>query len=614
MQWPYVGPIALLPPNNNPFYYDPPTGSTNVGTANRTPNFTYCSYGALDTIVYPVGGYTAFQYGQNSFYNSALGGNIAGPGICVQTATTVSNNPNNPAPIQKTYTYLADNGTSSSGVLTNLPLIYDLTFTYSNSSGSTNYRNYTASSNSAGIGGTPGRFYYSKVSVAMSSGTETHKTDHYFTCFPEQVLDVRQTEQIDYINTINTNEFTPVTKTVTNYFENPDTSFWTAISYIDSQYDIHLHYPYAYQGHATQWYWSYWIHPTSQQTTQYDVNGDSLVNTVTYGFNPTTRNLTYTTTTTSDGQTVKQKFKYPEDYSTGLTGNMVTARVLNPVLEQQTWMYPNSSDSLLIGGVITQYDQSIFKPVTTYSIETTKPIPVLSNETISGGLYTSLLSDSRYIMKQQIQYDPYDNVNVTTKSADMNISYIWDYRHGMPIANVKNAAQADIAYTSFEADGSGNWTIAGADTLDPAAPTGNHYYNLHGGSVSKSGLTSGTVYIVSYWTKNTSPLTIAGTQAGYPVQGKTINGWTCYEHKITGQTSVTVSGSGYIDELRLYPFTAQMTTFTYQPSIGMSSQCDADNRVTYYQYDGFNRLKVVLDQDHNVIKTIQYHFQGEIAE
>jgi hypothetical protein len=217
-------------------------------------------------------------------------------------------------------------------------------------------------------------------------------------------------------------------------------------------------------------------------------------------------------------------------------------------------------------------------------------------------------------MRQQIQYDTYNNVSVTTRSADMNVSIIWDYRHGIPIADVNNAVQADIAYTSFEADGSGNWTIAGADTLDPAAPTGNHYYKLSSGNVSKSGLTSGTAYIVSYWTKNSSPLTITGTQAGYPVKGKAVNGWTYYEHKITGQTSVTVSGSGYIDELRLYPFNAQMTTFTYQPSVGISSQCDADNRITYYQYDGFNRLKVVLDQDHNVIKTTQYHFPGEVAE
>jgi hypothetical protein len=610
---------SLLPPNNNPYYLTPPSGSTNVGNANRTPNFTYSSYGALDTIVYPGGGYSAFGYGPNYFYNSSYGGNIAGPGICVLSTTTVSNNPTSPMPIQKSYTYLADNGTSSSGVISNLPYIFDLPFTLSTTSGVSYFRNYVASPSSTGLGGMNAKFYYSKVTESISSGGETHKSDHYFTCFPEIFLDVRQTEQIDYVNAVNTTTFTPSLKTVTTYSESSDTSFQTSTAYIDSEYVNTSHHPqswYAYTGQPTSWSWSYWIHPTSQQTTRYDINGDSIVNTTTYGFNATTRNLTYTTTTTSDGQTLKQKLKYPEDYSTSLTGNMVTARVIKPFIEQQTWMYPSSGDSLLIAGAVTQYDQTIFKPTTTYSIEITKPLPVLNNETISGGLYTTLLSDSRYVMKGQFQYDGNDNLSVSTKSANINVSCIWDYNHGQPIATVKNAGQADIAYTSFEADGRGNWSFTGTATANSSSPTGAYCYNLGqtGGNITKSGLTSGTYYIVSYWTQNSSPLTISGTVSGYPVKGKTINGWTYYEHKITGQTSMTISGTGYIDELRLYPATAQMATMTYQPSVGMSSQCDADNRVTYYLYDGFNRLKVVLDQDRNVIKTIQYHFEGETVE
>jgi YD repeat-containing protein len=57
-----------------------------------------------------------------------------------------------------------------------------------------------------------------------------------------------------------------------------------------------------------------------------------------------------------------------------------------------------------------------------------------------------------------------------------------------------------------------------------------------------------------------------------------------------------------------------MTSYTYYPLIGMSSQCDADNRISYYQYDPFGRLKVVKDQDHNIIKTVQYHYIGESNE
>ena len=164
----------------------------------------------------------------------------------------------------------------------------------------------------------------------------------------------------------------------------------------------------------------------------------------------------------------------------------------------------------------------------------------------------------------------------------------------------------------------GNWSFTGASNIDNTTPTGVSCYNVGqtSGSISKSGLTSSTNYIVSYWIKGSTALSITGTVAGYPLQGKTINGWTYFEHKVTGQTGVTVSGSGtkYIDELRLYPYNAQMTSFTYTPLIGKSSQCDADNRITYYQYDGFGRLKVLLDQDHNIVKTYQYHYNGETAE
>jgi YD repeat-containing protein len=73
---------------------------------------------------------------------------------------------------------------------------------------------------------------------------------------------------------------------------------------------------------------------------------------------------------------------------------------------------------------------------------------------------------------------------------------------------------------------------------------------------------------------------------------------------------VTVSGAGSIDELRLYPATAQMTTYTYSPLIGMTTVCDIDNKITYYSYDGFGRLKWIKDQDGNIIKTMQYHFEG----
>ena len=52
-----------------------------------------------------------------------------------------------------------------------------------------------------------------------------------------------------------------------------------------------------------------------------------------------------------------------------------------------------------------------------------------------------------------------------------------------------------------------------------------------------------------------------------------------------------------------------MTTYTYTPLVGISSQCDANNRITYYQYDGLQRLKTIRDQDNNIIKRYDYQYQ-----
>jgi YD repeat-containing protein len=515
-----------------------------------------------------------------------------------------------------------DNSTNSSGVLANPPIYNGVVFNVSDGTGNYGYYTYRAPNNGPGAGGTDPNFYYSKVTETVTSGPETHKSDHYFSLFPGVYMDVRQTTQIDYVNTINTNIFTPVFRSTNSFSSVNDTTFIAAYPNIASEtYNKNQHppitYTYTYGFTYSDWL-TYWTFPTSTQTTQYDLKGDSIVNTTNFTFNPTTRNLFSVQKGTSDGQTLIQKFKYPEDYTSSISGNMVTSRVLNPVIEQETWMKRDANDSSLISGGITVFDQTIFKPTSTYAIETTAPIPSLNNETKSGNLYSSLLSDSRYILKGQIQYDGNNNPMTVNQASNMYISYIWDYRHAHPIAEISNAAQSDIAYTSFEADGKGNWTFTGSSNPDATSPTGNNCYNIGqtSGSISKSGLTSSNFYIVSYWIKNSSPLTIAGTMSGYPIQGKTINGWTYFEHKITGQTTITVSGSGtlYIDELRLYPYSAQMKTYTYNPLIGKTSECDADNRVTYYQYDGFGRLKVLLDQDHNIIKTVQYHYNGETAE
>jgi YD repeat-containing protein len=324
------------------------------------------------------------------------------------------------------------------------------------------------------------------------------------------------------------------------------------------------------------------------------------------------------TTNNSNGETTTAHMTYPLDYS-GLTGAdpftqgvvaLQNSNIVTPVIEK--YVMRTSSSGTLIGttqSVLTSFWSQYLLPDTVWSTQFTAPSTTFQPLTVSGG---SLVRDGSYVPQlAQVRYDAHSNAVEQLKINDIRQTYLWDYNGEYPICKVINADSTDIAYTSFEADGTGNWVIGSGLPDRSMGITGTSSYNLSG-SISKSGLNSSTTYIVSYWTSG-SAFTIAGTISGYPVQGKTetINGnmWTLYVHKVTGQSMITVSGSGHIDELRLYPSTAQMTTYTYSPLVGMTSQTDVGNRVTYYQYDGLARLKRIRDQDYNILKTYEYQYQ-----
>jgi len=54
-----------------------------------------------------------------------------------------------------------------------------------------------------------------------------------------------------------------------------------------------------------------------------------------------------------------------------------------------------------------------------------------------------------------------------------------------------------------------------------------------------------------------------------------------------------------------------MTTYTYDPLIGMSSETDTNGKTIYYEYDDFGRLKYILDYKGNVINKTDYHYKQQ---
>jgi len=301
--------------------------------------------------------------------------------------------------------------------------------------------------------------------------------------------------------------------------------------------------------------------------------------------------LTRIFTVNSLGDTIKIYKKYPQDYASIAPYNtMIGLNNINKVVQEQT-----------------------IKNSTQLTQKTTNYLDKGNGNYLPDNINYQIAANPPETRAYFNQYDLRGNIQEMQKANDVKQSVIWNYQKEFPVAQATNAAQNQIAYTSFEGDDNGNWSISDP-TRSPEYVTGSQSFVLNAtNSIGYYFTNAGLNFIVSYWAKD-GPLTITGVTVVSTTTGLTKNGWTYYEHLITASTgnsiSLTASSAKTIDELRLYPSTATMSTYTYAPLIGITSQCSQNNTILYYSYDAFNRLKAVRDADGNIIKTIEYKYQS----
>jgi len=53
-----------------------------------------------------------------------------------------------------------------------------------------------------------------------------------------------------------------------------------------------------------------------------------------------------------------------------------------------------------------------------------------------------------------------------------------------------------------------------------------------------------------------------------------------------------------------------VTTLTFSPGTGLTSETDPKGEITYYEYDALQRLMNIKDTNGNIIKHYDYHYQG----
>jgi YD repeat-containing protein len=333
---------------------------------------------------------------------------------------------------------------------------------------------------------------------------------------------------------------------------------------------------------------------------EYDNSGNQFHNVTQYAYDNTNHfQLSRSIHPRSDSVVETTQYLYPLDYSnsSGFIADMKSANIISSPIETVRFQTATDNSVTITGAQLKNYKASTQVGLLdkTYKIESVQPIPLsqfkFSNQSVAGslpssGTIASYGADSKYPAIPYYSF-AYDNVssklNNTQERLVKNISYQWGYNGLYPVAQATNAKSNDIFFDGFE-EGTGNSALNNSKT--------GHY--SHTGSYSKAltGLDAGN-YLLTYWQ-------ISG------------GAWTFLSTPVTVVgTTYSISLNAQIDDVRFYPTGAQMTTYTYDPLVGMTTATDPKNQVSYYEYDGFQRLINIKDKDGYIVKHFDYHYSGQ---
>jgi hypothetical protein len=295
------------------------------------------------------------------------------------------------------------------------------------------------------------------------------------------------------------------------------------------------------------------------------------------------------TQTNSAGKKQHAYSLYASDYPSGIgfTDAMRTANVLASAIETVTTQEDNAGNISILKGSLSRFKQSNPSLLETIDVlENAAPVPLnsfkFSNRALGvlpeSGVSTAFEPDTRYKPQMTFTYNAANNLTQQLRTFDMSKAYIWGYNNTLPIAEAVNAFMSEIFFTSFEENGTpgpshtGNKYFSGDYSLDFTPPNNR-------------------VYKYSYWYR--------------------LGGVWKFSGELTYSGPIVLTNGDAIDDLKLFPEGAQMTTYTYEPLVGITSQADIKNNVTYYEYDSFNRLKFIRDNDKNILKAFEYKYQQQ---
>lgn len=218
----------------------------------------------------------------------------------------------------------------------------------------------------------------------------------------------------------------------------------------------------------------------------------------------------------------------------------------------------------------------------------------------------------------RIEYGAYDkigNPEQIRRENSLGLIYLWDDYSNLT-GVLQGVEPSEIAYANFEnyneyfySATPKNWAVSVSTSpqIIPFWFRGEGFtkkQSFTGPGLRSKFLTQGD-YVVSFYAKGEGTIKI--NDASVNITGD----WQYYSLPLTSTTSVLLTNPNavLIDDLLLYPTRAMVKAYTYTPLVGVTSEVDEKGMSTYYEYDDFSRLKLIRDQNKNIIKSLDYHYK-----
>ncbi len=336
-----------------------------------------------------------------------------------------------------------------------------------------------------------------------------------------------------------------------------------------------------------------------------------------------------------------KKIKYPGNYfsstSLAVDNDIMALKGLNDLNNvnepvEIALLKDKGNGPKLVGGSLTLFNEN-FLPKRMEGMEMSE---LLNDDAISSNQLGYLSKHNN--LKSKVEFKKYDSQgNLLSQGIANNVveSYTYGFSN-YPFSKTINAEFNEVYFDGFE-EATG-WQ-SGALILDNTVlRSGRQSGKLEKQSIGELNcsstntlsltLTSAKEFQYSGWVKSNGPaakiyliMKRAGETNDYTyidqVQTSLTNQWAYIQKVISVPADVTeiyvrVSNSGggivWFDDIRFHPASAVMSTYTYVPLLGLTSETDGNNRTTYYEYDEYGRLKLIRDHNGNIRKVNQYKY------